>query len=197
MLPRLARLSVSQVWQLLVLRAGSTFKLLTSVFMRRVRSQNYEQLYSQSKDRKPPYEVLSSIIGRIANDYARQQAQPSKKAKHAPAKEPNVQEQLAAVYDTIRQAQEMGTTLWWQHEKPRMPAIVASAEITLCYQLLRRFEKTPPRPNTLEEEVHRRAKLLWEAYQTGGKGFLVPVNALAVLQQPACTVAQILAYARP
>jgi hypothetical protein len=35
------------------------------------------------------------------------------------------------------------TTLWWQQDLPKLQAIIASAELTLCYQLLQRFEQKP------------------------------------------------------
>ncbi|QNH63964.1 patatin-like phospholipase family protein [Hymenobacter sediminicola] len=192
-LPRLARLSVPQLRQLLALRLGSTLKLLTSVFMRRVRSQNYEQLYRQPGGNKPAYQIVSSIIGAIANDFELQTDRISKKQKKEVPKKPRVRQQLAAVFPTIDSARKMGTTLWWQQEKWRLPAIVASAEITLCYQLLRRFEKHPPRPDSREAEVQRRAQLLWDAYQRGGPNYLVPLAAMPALQDASGTVEQILA----
>ncbi|SHM26830.1 hypothetical protein [Hymenobacter psychrotolerans] len=190
-LPRLARLSVPQAKQLLALRLGSTLKLLTSVFMRRVHSQNYEQLYRQPGGIKPAYQIVSSIIGAIATDYERQTAKTGRKEKPAP-KKVKVSQQLGAVFPTIDSARKMGTTLWWQQDKWRLPAIVASAEITLCYQLLRRFEKHPPQPGSREAEVQRRTQLLWDAYQRGGPGYLVPLAAMPVLQQPEGTVEQVL-----
>lgn len=187
MLPRLRRLSIAQLKELLELRAGSTWALLTSVFMRRVRSLTYEQLYRPvSKGQKPQYNVVSSIIGTIVTEHERQLAQAGKK----PGK-PSVRKQLAAVYKTICTAQEMPTTLWWQKHIGSLPAVVASAEITLCYQLLRRFEKQPP---TLPQdaEVQRRAQLLWAVYQAK-PGQLLPPTAREVLAQPTGTVAQLLA----
>jgi predicted acylesterase/phospholipase RssA len=180
-LPRLQRFSLRQLAQLLALRFNSTKALLTSVFMRRVRSLNYEQVYRQPDQAKPSYEVMSSIIGRLVSDYE----------KGKPKKANSVTSQLAAVYPTICRAREMPTTLWWQGDKDRLPAIVASAEITLYYQLLVRFEKQPPPAGTPEAEVQRRAQLLWDAYQQKAVGQLLPIGAWSVLQQPAGTVEQL------
>ena len=190
--PRLKQLSLRQLRTLLGLRVGSTAALLTSVFMRRVRSLNYDQLYRRpAPDRKKPtYDVLSSIIGRIVTDYEQQQ-------KSRKPRKSAVRNQLAAVYPTVLLAQEMPTTLWWQHDLARLPAIVASAEITLYYQLLRRFEKQFPSPGTRDGEVQRRAQLLWNVYQTQKTGYLLPINMLAVLSDPACTVAQLTAHNVP
>jgi len=163
-LPRIKLLSINQLIKLLTLRVGSIAALLTAVFSRRVRSLNYDQLYRRigHDPAQPGYEVLASIIGRIVTDHERQLARPRKKE---PPKKPSVRHQLAAVYPTVRLAQQMPTTLWWQADKHRLPALVASAEITLCYQLLRRFEKTPPAPGSREADVQQRAQGLWEAHQ--------------------------------
>ncbi|MGI4742606.1 MAG: hypothetical protein ACRYG7_46200 [Janthinobacterium lividum] len=88
----------------------------------------------------------------------------------------------------------MPTTLWWRRQhRAQLPAIVSSAELTLCFQLLRRFEQHPAAAGTPGAEVHRRAQLLWDAYQAGGPDFTVPVTALPVLANPACTVQELLA----
>lgn len=188
--PRLRRLSLRQLRALLGLRLGSTKALLTSVFMRRVRSLNYEQLYRPASQNKPAHNVLSSIIGTLVAEHDRQLARSHK--KKASAKPPPVRQQLSAVYPTVLLAQEMPTTLWWQADKHRLPAIVASAEITLCYQLLRRFEKQAP-SEPFAIEVQRRAQLIWAVYQEQGTGYVLPLEALSILQNPTGTVAQLLA----
>lgn len=182
--PRLLRLPLRQLLYLLALRLGSTKALLTSVFMRRVRSLNYEQLYRTNSTGKPEASVLASIIGTIVAEHDRQRGKPKKAIT-------SVRQQLAAVYPTICLAQKMPTTLWWQNDKPRLPAIVASADITLCYQLLRRFEKKPAEA-PLEVEVQRRAQLLWDVYQL--RQTPLPLEALGLLQSPTCTVGQLLAF---
>jgi hypothetical protein len=78
-----------------------------------------------------------------------------------------------------------------------LPAIIASAELTLCYQLLRRFEQKPAVAGTRGAKVQRQAQLLWEAYQRGEQGFSVPVTALTLLQSPTCTVEDLLSLANP
>ncbi|GAB2466726.1 hypothetical protein GCM10011375_32490 [Hymenobacter qilianensis] len=135
--------------------------------------------------------MLSSIIGTIATDYERQGTRPSKKCPAAAASTGKISQQLAAVYPTIARARQMGTTLWWQQDKGRLPAIVASAEITLCYQLLRRFEKTPPGRYPGSRRAAPRAAAMG-AYQRGGNGFILPVEALRIVQDPAGTVEQLL-----
>ncbi|MBH8567731.1 patatin-like phospholipase family protein [Microvirga sp. STS02] len=177
-LPRLRQLPLRQLYDLLTLRLGSTKALLTSVFMRRVRSLNYEQLYrnlSQAKDTNRGYETMTSIIGTLVTEHERQLIKRKKvAAKSVPT---SVRQQLAAVYPTVLSAQQMPTTLWWQLDIHRLPAIVATAEITLCYQLLRRFEKQPP-AFPLETEVQRRAQIIWDHYQADGAG-LLPLEALS------------------
>jgi hypothetical protein len=152
------------------------------VFVRRVRNLNYEALYLRLNQDPPAYQVIPSLIGTIATDCERQ-----KRKKKPPTKTRSVYNQLGAVYPIIQEAQAMPTTLWWQQDLPKLPPIIASAELTLCYQLLRRFEQKPTVAGTQAAEVQRRAQLLWEAYQRGGQGFSVPVTALALLQSPTCT----------
>jgi hypothetical protein len=171
-------MSLRQWGYLLKIRLTSTFALLTTVFVRRVRSLNEDP---------PAYQVIPSLIGTIATDCERQ-----KRKKKSPTKPQSVYNQLGAVYPIIQEAQAMPTTLWWQQDLPRLPAIIASAELTLCYQLLRRFEQKPAVAGTQAAEVQRRAQLLWEAYQRGGQGFSVPVTVLALLQSPTCTVEDLL-----
>lgn len=191
--PLLAQLTLRQLCDLLNLRVTSTFALLTSVFMRRVRSLNYERLYlPQAKPSTGKgYETLTSIIGRLVTDHERQLAAASSKQKKSSQKH-SVANQLAAVYPTVLLAQAMPTTLWWQRDLYRLPAIIASAEITLCYQLLRRFEEQATSLGALDAEVQRRARLMWDVYQRKGKGFLLPVESLDKLQDPACTIEQLL-----
>lgn len=185
--PRLSEVSLRQWRYLLEIRLTSLVALLTTVFVRRVRSLNYEALYRRLNEDPPTYQVIPSLIGTIATDCERQ-----KRKKKPPTKSHSVFNQLEAVYHIIQEAQAMPTTLWWQQDLPKLPAIVASAELTLCYQLLRRFEQKAPAAGTQAAEVQRRAQLLWETYQRGGPGFLVPVTALVLLQSPTCTVEELL-----
>jgi predicted acylesterase/phospholipase RssA len=185
--PRLNEISLRQWGYLLKIRLTSTFALLTTVFVRRVRSLNYEALYRRLNEDPPAYQVIPSLIGTIATDCERQ-----KRKKKPPTKPRSVYNQLGAVYPIIQEAQAMPTSLWWQQDLPKLPAIIASAELTLCYQLLRRFEQKPAVAGTQAAEVQRRAQLLWEAYQRGRQGFSVPVTALALLQSPTCTVEDLL-----
>ncbi|WP_167856743.1 patatin-like phospholipase family protein [Hymenobacter aquaticus] len=191
--PRLRRLSVRQLGYLLTLRAGSTAKLLTSVFMRRVRSLNYDQLYRRGGKEKASGEIMTSIIGGIVTDYERWLIKsPKQKSKSKSKKPMKVGEQLAAVYPTIDLAHQMPTTLWWQQDINRLPAIVASAEITLYYQILKRFEEKQPQAGTNEAEVQRRAQVLWDAYQQQGAGSLLPVEVTKLVQDSAYSVEQVL-----
>jgi predicted acylesterase/phospholipase RssA len=185
--PRLREVSLRQWGYLLKIRLTSTFALLTTVFVRRVRSLNYEALYRRLNEDPPAYQVIPSLIGTIATDCERQ-----KRKKKPPTKPRSVYNQLGAVYPIIQKAQAMPTTLWWQQDLPKLQAIIASAELTLCYQLLRRFEQKPAVAGTQAAEVQRRAQLLWEAYQRGGQRFSVPVTALALLQSPTCMVEDLL-----
>lgn len=184
-LPRLGQLTLRQWVYLVKIRLTSTAAVLSTVFLRRIRSLNYEALYRRLDADAPSFQVVASVIGLLATEYARR--------KPANPTGSSVGDQLAAVYSIIEQAQAMPTTLWWQRQhRPKLPAIVSSAELTLCFQLLRRFEQKPAAAGTPGAEVHRRARLLWDAYQVGGTGFSVPVTALPVLENPACTVQELL-----
>ena len=173
-LPPLLRLSLPQLWYLLKVRVDSSTSLLLDVFLRRVRSQNYGQLFTNDDDNElfKTLTVVPSIIGGIVRDYKRPR-------KPNPAN-PSVRDELKAVYETVLKASEMGTTLWWLREKQRLPLIIASAEITLCYRLLLRFEKYPP-VVCKDKEVQRRAKLIWDAYQRGNPDFWLHPALVGIL----------------
>ncbi len=165
-LPPLLRLTLPQLWYLLKVRINSLVSLLLDIFLRRVRSQNYGQVFTNDDDNEllKTLTVVPSIIGGIVRDFKRpHKLVPDKKS---------VRDELAAVYKTVLEASKMGTTLWWLKDKKRFTLIIASAEITLCYRLLLRFEKYPP-SGAGGEEVRRRAKLMWDAYQLGGPNFLL------------------------
>ncbi len=157
--PVLLRLTPAQWAKLLLVRIRTAAVLLLSVFTRRVRSQTYGLLYNQD-DPATQAPVVASIIGGLLRDY------PHLGPGHWP-------DELAHVLETVQTASQMGTTLWWGQNRHRLPAIVASAAITLCYRLLRRFEaKDHPPLTSCEREVQRRAQVLWQAY-VASKGSLV------------------------
>ncbi|MCB2406672.1 patatin-like phospholipase family protein [Hymenobacter lucidus] len=183
-MPPLRHLSLRQWAYLLRVRLQTAYVLLYSVFMRRIRSQNYGLLYrSDENDDGFSPAMLPSIIGGLMVDYRR---------PHTPDPgRPSVRDELETVYETIQNASQMATTLWWQKEKHRLPAIVASATITLCYRLLRRFEDKPP-AGPRGREVQRRARLLWQACViTKGQVVLTP-DLLSRLREPDCTAEKLL-----
>lgn len=157
-LPPLRQLSLPQVWYLLKVRVDSLTSLLLDIFLRRIRSQNYGQVFTNDDDNEllKTLLVMPSSLGGIVRDFNRpHQPVPGKKS---------VRDELAAVYKTVLTASKMRTTLWWLRDKDRLPFIIASAEITLCYRLLLRFEKYPPDgPNG--QEIQRRAQRIWQSYQ--------------------------------
>ena len=157
-LPPLLQLSLPQVWYLLKVRVDSLTSLLFDIFLRRIRSQNYGQVFSSDDDNEllKTLLVVPSILGGIVRDYKR---------PHLPVPgKQSVRDELSAVYETVLRASQMGTTLWWLRDKDRLPLIIASAEITLCYRLLLRFEKYPPN-EPKGQEIQHRAKLIWQSYQ--------------------------------
>jgi predicted acylesterase/phospholipase RssA len=189
-LPPLLRLSLPQLWYLLKVRVDSLMSLLLDIFLRRVRSQNYGQVFSNDDDNElvKTMTVVPSIIGGIVRDYKRpHQPVPGKKS---------VRDELAAVYKTVLEASEMGTTLWWLRDKDRLQLIIASAEITLCYRLLLRFEKYPPVVGGKGEDVQRRAQLIWDAYQQKDRNFWLPPALANIISNTTCTAGDLIREAR-
>ncbi|MBD0258608.1 MAG: hypothetical protein ICV83_23070, partial [Cytophagales bacterium] len=123
----LRRLSLRQLLYLLDVRIGSLATLVSTVFLRRVRSLNYGLVYESNAVRFP---VVSSILGNLVD-------QPGTTLPEALIK-------------MIEEARAMPTTLWWGKDKPRMDALIASGEITLCYQLLRKLGEEPRMKNAPE-----------------------------------------------
>ncbi|GAB3809127.1 hypothetical protein GCM10028819_49710 [Spirosoma humi] len=180
-LPPVKGLSVQQLWYLLTIRLSSVLTLLSSVFLRRVRGLDYGLVFSRHNGLSPDVVVLPSIIGGIVKDF--------NKSHKADPLHPSVRDELAPIYETVRTASEMSTTLWWLDDKHRLKAIMASAELTLCYRLLRQFEKNPPiGPRGIE--LRRRATLIWAAFQVGGKCFHLHPGLLQSIEDPTTDVSQ-------
>jgi len=179
--PVLLRLTPVQWAKLLLVRIRTAAVLLLSVFMRRVRSQNYGLLYNRD-DPATQAPVVASIIGGLLRDYPR-------------LRPGHWRDELTHMLETVRTASQMGTTLWWGQDRHRLQAIVADAAITLCYRLLRRFEKNPPRTED-EKEVQRRAQVLWDAYVATKGSIIVEPARLSELKKLTCTAASLWAAAR-
>lgn len=135
-------LSFGQLRYLLDVRIGSLATLLSTVFLRRVRSLNYGLVYESNAVRFP---VVSSILGNLAD-------QPETK----------LPEKLIKL---IEEARAMPITLWWGKDKRRMDALIASGEITLCYQLLRKLEEEPRMKNAPEApELEAKLNIILSLY---------------------------------
>jgi predicted acylesterase/phospholipase RssA len=176
--PTFLRLTLGQWRKLLAVRVRTASVLLQSVFTRRVRSQNYNALYNRDEpaSRAP---IVASIIGGLVRDYPQ-------------LRDPQWIKEVDCVRSTVQAASEMSTTLWWGRDSARLPAIVASAGLTLCYRLLRYFQKNPPATDQ-DREVARRAKLLWQAYVTSAGQVVLGPAVLGELTNPACTATALLA----
>lgn len=182
-LPPFQGLSFTQLGYLLRIRVSSVLTLLSSVFLRRVRGLDYGLVFGSDNGLPPDVIVIPSIIGGIVKENDR----PVK-----PGTPPtSVRSQLEAVVDTVRLGSDMSTTLWWLTDKNRMNAVIASAEITGCYRLLRQFEKQAP-DGPRGQELNRRARLIWDAYQIAGEGFHLHPGVLSTLTDKSCTVEQLI-----
>lgn len=154
-IPPLLTLTISQLGYLLKIRAKTAFTLLLSVFLRRVRSLNYDLLYTDEEgDIQPQANVLPSIVGSILRDY----------------ENPSFRDQLRPVYETVLTASKMPTTLWWLNDKFRYKALVESGEITLAWRIMRFFARREylnqkarregkPEPHPIHPDDRR----VWEA----------------------------------
>ena len=182
-LPPFQGLSFTQLGYLLRIRVSSVLTLLSSVFLRRVRGLDYGLVFGSDNGLPPDVIVIPSIIGCIVKENSR-----PLKPDTPPT---SVRSQLAAVFETVRMGSDMSTTLWWLTDKPRMNAVIASAEITGCYRLLRQFEKQAP-DGPRGQELNRRARLMWDAYQKAGVGFHLHPGVLSTLAAKNCTVDQLI-----
>lgn len=185
-LPPLKGLSVKQLGYLLRIRVSSVLTLLSSVFLRRVRGLDYGLVFGSDNGLPPDVVVIPSIIGGIVKEHSRP-TRPSTPST-------SVRNQLGAVYETVRTGSDMSTTLWWLTDKRRMNAVIASAEITGCYRLLRQFERRAP-SGPCGQELNRRAQLLWDAYQKAGENFHLHPGLFSTLKNTACTTDQLIAQA--
>ena len=184
--PPFQGLSFKQLGYLLRIRVSSVLTLLSSVFLRRVRGLDYGLVFGSDNGLPQDVVVLPSIIGGIVKEHD----QPLR-----PGIPPtSVRNQLEAVYEIVRTGSDMSTTLWWLTDKHRMNAVIASAEITGCYRLLRQFERKAPN-GSRGQELNRRARLIWDAYQKAGKDFHLHPGVLSTITDKSCTVDELIARA--
>ncbi|CCH56214.1 patatin [Fibrisoma limi BUZ 3] len=161
------KLSIRQIGYLLTIRLTSVMTLLDTIFLRRIRSQGYAAAAAGRE-----YKRLSSVLDRLIR---------AEKDRGTPDQ---WRKELRTIQPVIEQARSMGTTLWWLDDKFRLDAIIASAELTLCYRLLRQFEAYPPEPGSRSADIQLQARQLWDAYQRDPNYFRNAVTSRPSIPQP-------------
>lgn len=176
-----SNMTIEQILYLLKIRLSSVYTLLDAIFLRRIRTLGYG-----ATEQNPGWVRLSSVLDRIIRDMTDPKTEPSEK------------KQLLRIQRIIEVARKMGTTLWWQDNQYRLDAIVASAELTFCYQSRKHLAKEKNRMKA-QSDVHdldRRLDLIWKAYQEEGVGFRLHPTMKSALDNPECSVKDLVRLAK-
>ena len=175
-----SNMTIAQVIYLLKIRLSSVYTLLDAIFLRRIRTLNYG-----ATEQNPGWVRLSSVLDRMIRDMTNPKIDPSEK------------KQLLRIQRIIDVARQMKTTLWWQDNQYRLDAIVASAELTFCYQTRKHLvnEANRVKAGTDVVDLERKLPLIWQAYQEAGVSFRLHPTMKPALDNPACTVQDLIAAA--
>ena len=140
----------SKYINLFLSRATSMLALTDRVFMKHIRSLNYDTIY---KDEQWANRRIMNGLYELGTG--------ENFGKHLTAEEEEMMEPSEAVYKTTDVATSMGTTLWWSEadRKQRKPeALVACGQYTICWNLLEYLCRLDHNSdNTTEAHDHLRA----------------------------------------
>ena len=140
------KLSLNRIIDMLEIRAKSVFAMTGGIFMKRIRSHGFSELFSDKKLEKK--RVASIITDLTKKDTASVPA--FLKSGH--------------LRKIARHAAEMATTLWFKTDKHRLRSLVASGRFTLCFNLLkytRDLRKDSPL-SADAAEVEKGLKRIWK-----------------------------------
>jgi hypothetical protein len=140
----------SKYINLFLSRATSMLALTDRVFMKHIRSLNYDTIY---KDEQWANRRIMNGLYELGTG--------ENFGKHLTAEEEVMMEPSEAVYKTTDVATSMGTTLWWSEadRKQRKPeALVACGQYTICWNMLEYLCRLDHNSdNTTEAHDHLRA----------------------------------------
>ena len=175
-----SNMTIDQVIYLLKIRLSSVYALLDAIFLRRIRTLNYG-----ATEQNPGWIRLSSVLDRMIRDMTNPKIAPSEK------------KELLRIQRIIDVARQMKTTLWWQDNQYRLDAIVASAELTFCYQTRKHLANEANRVKAGVDvvDLERKLALIWQAYQEAGVSFRLHPTMKPALDNPICTVQDLIAAA--
>jgi len=140
------KLSLNRIIDMLEIRAKSVWAMTSGIFMKRIRSHGFGEIFSDEKMEK---KRVASII----TDLTKKDT-------------PGVPAFLSSDHlrNIARHAAEMPTTLWFKTDKPRLRNLVASGRFTLCSNLLKYIHALRKGSSLSTEagDVEKKLKKIWK-----------------------------------
>ena len=117
------KLNLSQLRGMLQLRITSLVSMASDIFMKRIRQLGYRSVYQNTRyDKKRISNLVYHLI-------------PGSHFEHLP---PEVSQPSDKLRDVANEAATMGTTLWFDPQKPhQQDDLIACGQFTMCYNLLK------------------------------------------------------------
>jgi hypothetical protein len=173
---RLLKLPLSRLLPMLALRTKSTVKLVTDLFLKQARRNQYNGWFAGSDGIN---RVLACLIYEFspANNYRRQKGLDARDSAWWPQMQTILTPEDAIVH-YAEEARKMGTTLWFaSQDQDKRDIIIATGQFTMCYSLVKqicRLEVENPQYGK-DEHLGRLKELLlddWSIFQ-GKPGFML------------------------
>ncbi len=148
----LKRLSVHQVEQMLKTRISSLIALSASIFMARIRRLVFGKVYN---DKDYNGKRVSNLI---------YQLMANRPFPEILAKIPGIEKPSKALQKVVDVAENMGTKLWFDSDKPyELPCLASCGQATICFNLMKYVVRTYGSDSTTYPEEVR---ALWEQLVT-------------------------------
>jgi predicted acylesterase/phospholipase RssA len=153
---QLLRLSLGAVRKMIAARFKSVFILANDIYLKQIRRQYYDALFSTAKYRERTIQNTIYDLSRAKISFSGKQPVP------APT---------TAIVDMAEKSRTMATTLWFdQHhiDNQVLSAIIATGQFTTCYNLIRHINKRHDDGKATAEELAMLGQLMqdWQKFCT-------------------------------
>ncbi|HEV3411344.1 MAG TPA: patatin-like phospholipase family protein [Puia sp.] len=173
---RLLKLPLSRLLPLLSLRGSSTVKLVTDLFLKQARRNQYDGWFSRTNNINRALACLTYEFSTV-QEKRRLENLEERDSAWWPTMKPTLTPSVA-IQKYADEARSMGTTLWFaEQDKDKRDIIIATGQFTICYSLIKqicRLEVENPRYAEKGPLQTLKKFLLidWSAFQ-GKPGFML------------------------
>lgn len=171
----LLHINFAKIRSLIGSRATSMIKLTDNVFMKHIRTLNYNTIYQDSQWRNR--RIMNALY---------ELCRGKSWGKHLTPEERKIMEPTEAVSNNSDIAASMGTTLWWS-EKDRIigkpAALIAAGQYNICWNLLeyiyrlRRDKTNTTEEHKLIEELQEQLEADWNKFKENPQ-FLADISKI-------------------